>query len=101
MVDVLSIKISGIPAGASLNQGTLNGDGSYTLTPDQLNGLKLNAAEAGGTLHVRSEERRVGNETTSRSDLADNIKAVAEAASLAGTVLTASVKESSAIALTR
>ena len=34
--DVLSINISGIPAGARLSAGTLNGDGSYTLSPAQL-----------------------------------------------------------------
>ncbi|MEM7469184.1 MAG: hypothetical protein AAF387_20195, partial [Pseudomonadota bacterium] len=36
------VTISGLPAGASLNQGVLNGDGSYTLTPAELDGLQLN-----------------------------------------------------------
>src|SRR4029077_13822062 len=38
---VLSINIPGAPAGVSLNHGTLNVDGSYTLTPAQLAGLTL------------------------------------------------------------
>jgi len=38
---VLSIKVSGVPAGATLSAGTLNLDGSYTLTPAQLGGLTL------------------------------------------------------------
>ena len=50
--DSLSINISGIPAGATLNHGTLNGNGSYTLTPAQLAGLQLQASEGSGTLHV-------------------------------------------------
>src|SRR5207247_610552 len=98
--DVLSIKISGIPAGASLNQGTLNGDGSYTLTPDQLNGLKLNAAEAGGTLHVVVTSSEGGVSTTSSADFAVTGNPVAEAACLSATLLRASGNEGSAIALT-
>lgn len=37
----LSIRISGVPAGAALNQGAKNADGSYTLTPAQLSGLTI------------------------------------------------------------
>ena len=37
----LSITISGLPAGSSLTAGTDNGDGSWTLSPDQLEGLQL------------------------------------------------------------
>ncbi len=39
--DVLSLTISGVPEGASLSAGTDNGDGSWTLTPDQLDGLSV------------------------------------------------------------
>jgi hypothetical protein len=46
----VSIAISGLPAGATLSAGTFNSDGSYTLTPGQLPGLVLNAAETSGTL---------------------------------------------------
>src|SRR5207248_3097011 len=38
---VISVTITGVPAGATLSAGTLNNDGSYTLTPAQLSGLYL------------------------------------------------------------
>src|SRR5437879_9692387 len=41
---VIFCSISGIPAGASLNQGTLNQDGSYTLSPSDLSGLTITLA---------------------------------------------------------
>ena len=37
--ETLSVTISDVPDGVTLSAGTLNGDGSYTLTPDQLDGL--------------------------------------------------------------
>src|SRR5437660_1702556 len=37
----ISVTITGVPAGATLSAGTLNNDGSYTLTPAQLSGLYL------------------------------------------------------------
>src|SRR5207253_908362 len=39
--DTLSIDISGVPFGATLNHGTLNQNGSYTLTAAQLAGLTI------------------------------------------------------------
>jgi len=39
--ETLSITITGLPEGASLNNGTVNPDGSVTLTPEELNGLEL------------------------------------------------------------
>jgi VCBS repeat-containing protein len=46
---VLSVTISGIPAGVTLSAGSLNADGSVTLTPAQLAGLTLTGdGEAGG-----------------------------------------------------
>ena len=38
---VASVTIGGVPEGASLSAGTDNGDGSWTLSPDQLSGLSL------------------------------------------------------------
>ncbi|MFX4351286.1 Ig-like domain-containing protein, partial [Acinetobacter baumannii] len=35
------LTIAGVPAGALLSAGTRNADGSWTLTPAQLNGLTL------------------------------------------------------------
>ncbi len=42
--ETLTITVSGLPEGATLSAGVLNDDGSYTLTPDQLDGLMLNPA---------------------------------------------------------
>ncbi|NIY77841.1 calcium-binding protein, partial [Thalassospira sp. HF15] len=39
--EVLSVTISGVPDGATLSAGTDNGDGSWTLNPDQLDGLRV------------------------------------------------------------
>lgn len=39
--DVLSVKITGVPSGATLSAGTHNSDGSWTLTPAQLSNLRL------------------------------------------------------------
>jgi len=39
--ETLSITISDVPDGVTLSAGTLNQDGSYTLTPDQLDGLTV------------------------------------------------------------
>ncbi|WP_454785685.1 beta strand repeat-containing protein [Legionella sp. WA2024007413] len=54
--DVLSYKITGVPAGASLSAGTHNQDGSWTLTAAQINGLTfksgLNQVSGSVTLNV-------------------------------------------------
>ena len=39
--ETLSVTLGGLPEGASLSAGTDNGDGSWTLTPAQLEGLKV------------------------------------------------------------
>jgi len=39
--EILSVVISGVPAGAALSAGTDNGDGSWTLTADELDGLTV------------------------------------------------------------
>ncbi|MCF6215820.1 MAG: tandem-95 repeat protein [Emcibacter sp.] len=41
----LSITISGVPDGAVLSAGENNGDGSWSLTPDQLDGLNITPPE--------------------------------------------------------
>lgn len=40
-VNGLSVTISGLPDGATLTAGHDNGDGTFTLTPDQFDGLQL------------------------------------------------------------
>ena len=44
--DTIAITITGVPSDATLSAGSENDDGSWTLTPDQLNGLTLNAGAA-------------------------------------------------------
>ncbi|MBF0251858.1 MAG: tandem-95 repeat protein, partial [Alphaproteobacteria bacterium] len=44
-VDVASVTIAGIPAGATLSAGTANADGSWTLSADQLDGLTITPPE--------------------------------------------------------
>lgn len=39
----IAIRISDLPAGAALSAGTLNSDGSYSLTADDLDGLQISA----------------------------------------------------------
>jgi hypothetical protein len=49
----LTVNVSGLQ-GATLNTGTLNADGSYTLTAAQLSGIKLTpAADFTGVLDLR------------------------------------------------
>ncbi|WP_206747706.1 cadherin-like domain-containing protein [Telmatospirillum siberiense] len=50
----LSITISGLPSDATLSAGTQNADGSWTLTPAQLQGLALNvpSGTATGTFNL-------------------------------------------------
>src|SRR5205823_5333598 len=69
--DSLSITISGVPAGASLNHGTDNGDGSYTLSVADLAGLKITSAEDSATLHVVVTSSEGASSTTSSADIAD------------------------------
>src|SRR5262249_49719214 len=58
--DVLSISVTGVPLDATLSAGTNNGGGSWTLTPGQLSGLKLNAGLTSGTLHVTATNTTTG-----------------------------------------
>ena len=99
--DVLSISVSGVPLDATLSAGTNNGGGSWTLTAAQLSGLKLNAGETSGTLHVIATNTTTGEVASSAtSDIAVTVSPAPEAPSLAGTVLTASGNEGTAIPLT-
>src|SRR5260370_1265761 len=71
---VLSIRVAGVPAGVSLSAGTLNGDGSYTLTPAQLAGLS------------RTDERRARQVGLSRSATTHYNNNAATAASTTATL---------------
>ena len=43
--ETLTVTISGVPEGAALSAGTNNGDGTWTLNPEQLDGLTVTPAE--------------------------------------------------------
>ncbi|MFC5351077.1 tandem-95 repeat protein [Azospirillum lipoferum] len=64
---ISKVTITGVPAGATLSAGTLNADGSWTLTQAQLSGLKLTANEGDSTHPITltvvstSEERENGS----------------------------------------
>jgi VCBS repeat-containing protein len=98
--DVLSITVTGVPVDASLSAGTKNADGSWTLTAAQLTGLKLNAGEMSGTLHVVMTNTTAGEVGSVATDIAATVNPVPEPPGLAGTVTTASGNEGSAIPLT-
>src|SRR5207253_1336270 len=93
--------------GTSLNHGTDNGDGSWTLTADQLADLKVVVADAdfgqpSFTLHVTATTVD-GTSLPASSDVTDivvNVNPVAEAPSLVGTVTTATLDEDSSTAIT-
>jgi hypothetical protein len=98
----LSITIAGLPSGASLSAGTLNADGSWTLTPAQLSGLALTvpvgsfAGTAELTVTATAAEPD-GTQQSTRADLAVVIAGVATAPTLA--VQSASGNAGMAIAL--
>ena len=99
----LSLTISGLPTGATLNKGKLNPDGSYTLTASQLVGLTLTPpAEFTGTVNltVVATDSEPSSHTAASSGpqiLAVTVNPVAEAPIL--TVSPASGYEGTAIAL--
>ena len=77
--DTLSLRVAGLPSGSTLSAGTQNADGSWSLTPAQLNDLTLTTppeASLTGTvdLTVTSTETAPNGSTASTSStLAVNI----------------------------
>jgi Ca2+-binding RTX toxin-like protein len=67
----LSIRISNLPAGTVLSAGSLNGDGSYSLTAGDLAGLKVSGTVTGGfTLKVEATATESDGSThTVQSDI--------------------------------
>ena len=75
---IASITIAGIPAGASLSAGTDNGDGSWTVAPDQLSGLVLTPpTDWSGTLNLSVTATSSDGGTVSQ-DLTASISGVAD-----------------------
>jgi len=101
---VLSVTISGVPAGVTLSAGIHNADGSWTLTPAQLAGLTLTSD--GEVQHfdltVTATTVDGGNAATAASTsgtLHINVTPVADAPTLVIGAATVSGNEDQAIAL--
>ncbi|UKV15249.1 Ig-like domain-containing protein [Thalassospiraceae bacterium SW-3-3] len=98
--EVLSVTISGVPEGATLSAGTDNGDGSWTLSPDQLEGLTITPPEdyAGSfDLTVTATSVAGADSATTETSVTVDVAGVADAPALE--VSNASGSEDSAIAL--
>ncbi|WP_289078385.1 Ig-like domain-containing protein [uncultured Thalassospira sp.] len=98
--EVLSITISGVPDGATLSAGTDNGDGSWTLSPDQLEGLTITPADnfsGSFDLGVTATSADGDDVATTMSSITVDVAGVADAPTL--DVADASGSEDSAIAL--
>ncbi|MDP2696479.1 MAG: Ig-like domain-containing protein, partial [Thalassospira sp.] len=98
--EVLSITFSGVPDGAILSAGTNNGDGSWSLTPDQLSGLTITPpADYSGSFDLSVTATSVdGEDVASMSDtITVDVTGVADVPVL--DVRNASGTEDSAIAL--
>ncbi|MBO6512791.1 MAG: tandem-95 repeat protein, partial [Phycisphaerales bacterium] len=97
----LSVVISNVPEGASLSAGTDNGDGTWTLQPDQLDGLSVTPPEnfsGSFDLEIQSTSTEAdGDSATSTSTLTVNVEGVADSPLL--TVSDASGLEDSPIDL--
>ena len=98
--DTASVTISDIPAGASLSAGTVNPDGSVTLTPAQLNGLTVTPpadSDANFTLAVAvtTTDTESGDTATVNGSVAVAIAADADAPTL--TVSTGAVSATAAV----
>ncbi|WP_029586060.1 Ig-like domain-containing protein, partial [Bradyrhizobium sp. URHD0069] len=80
----LSITISGVPAGASLNHGTDNGGGVWTLTQAQLAGLTITPPANSGddftlTVTATSSEGENGSTASTSDTVLVTVNAVADA----------------------
>ncbi|MFC4235519.1 Ig-like domain-containing protein [Thalassospira xianhensis] len=98
--ETLSVTISGVPEGATLSAGTDNGDGSWTLSPEQLEGLKITPPKdyAGSfDLTVRATSVAGGDSATTEASVTVDVAGVADAPTLE--VSNASGNEDSTIAL--
>ena len=99
--ETLSVTISGIPDGAVLSAGTDNGDGSFTLIPDQLAGLTITPpadSNVDFNLTVTATSTSISGDTISNvQTLTVDVTGVADAPTL--TVGAVSGTEDSAIAL--
>ncbi|MBM3581863.1 MAG: hypothetical protein FJX37_07860, partial [Alphaproteobacteria bacterium] len=88
--ETLTVTVSGVPAGATLSAGTDNGDGTWTLTADQLAGLTLTPPEHSAedfTLTVTAITTEANGDTATRTaTLEVNVVGVADAPTLSMSV---------------
>ena len=98
--ETLTVTISGVPDGATLSAGTDNGDGTWTLSSDQLNGLSITPAEdfsGSFDLGVTATSADGSDVATATDSITVDVTGVADAPTL--DVSDASGNEDSAIAL--
>ncbi|KZB56581.1 Ig-like domain-containing protein [Thalassospira xiamenensis] len=98
--EVLTVTISGVPEGANLSAGTDNGDGSWTLSSDQLAGLTITPADdfsGSFDLAVTAQSADGSDVATTTDSITVDVAGVADAPTLE--VSNASGNEDSAIAL--
>ena len=98
--ETLSVTIAGVPQGARLSAGSDNGDGTWTLTPDQLPGLTITPpanSDADFSLTVTATSADGSDSSQASGGLDVTVDAVANAPTL--NVSDAAGNEDSAIAL--
>ncbi len=98
--EVLTITISGVPDGAELSAGTDNGDGTWTLSSDDLEGLTITPADdfsGSFDLGVTAQSADGEDVATTTGSITVDVAGVADAPTL--DVADASGSEDSAIAL--
>ncbi|WP_033069208.1 beta strand repeat-containing protein [Thalassospira australica] len=98
--EVLSITVSGVPDGATLSAGTDNGDGTWSLSSDDLEGLTVTPADDfGGSFDLGVTATSADGEdvATTTDSLTVDVAGVADTPTL--DVADASGNEDSAIAL--
>jgi|GEM_PF-467141 len=83
--EILSVTVAGVPAGASLSAGTDNGDGSWSVSPGQLNGLSLTppvnvSGAIALVITVTATETASGAIQTQTADLTIQVAGIADAA---------------------
>ncbi|MEM1334805.1 MAG: Ig-like domain-containing protein, partial [Actinomycetota bacterium] len=82
--ETVSVTISGVPEGATLSAGTDNGDGTWTLSNDQLDGLQITPpdhsdADFGLTVSATNTEADSGDATIQTTTFSVGVDAVADA----------------------
>ncbi|MEQ9126801.1 MAG: Ig-like domain-containing protein, partial [Thalassospira sp.] len=98
--EVLTVTISGVPDGATLSAGTDNGDGTWTLGSDDLEGLTITPADdfsGSFDLGVTAQSADGEDVATTSGSITVDVAGVADAPTL--DVADASGSEDSAIAL--